>query len=159
MPSARHCPTTRSGEICIGGAGVALGHLDQPDLTRARFVTGMAGTVYRTGDKGRLLADGTLLCLGRLDGDTQIKLRGQRVELNEIESAVVQASGGALASVVVSRRRLDGGGGGGDAVLIAHATLADSEHPSLDEAALAQLLERVRLLQAFTPRGHLHPGR
>ncbi|KKY37370.1 putative polyketide synthase [Diaporthe ampelina] len=130
---------------------------ESPSALWRPFVTGMAGTVYRTGDKGRLLADGTLLCLGRLDGDTQIKLRGQRVELNEIESAVVQASGGALASVVVSRRRLDGGGGGGgggDDVLIAHATLADPEHPSF--AGRGCLGSAARARQAAAG---LHPPR
>ncbi|KAL6364627.1 hypothetical protein LRP88_01747 [Fusarium phalaenopsidis] len=145
-------PLGRTGEICIGGAGVALGYLDSPNQTRTKFVrgiAGMAGTVYRTGDKGRLLTNGTLLCLGRLDGDTQIKLRGQRIELREIELAVIKASGGALESVVVSRRRLDGGAGGD--VLIAHATLTDPQDPSLDDPALAQLLGRVRLPQAFVP--------
>ncbi|KAJ0161411.1 Nonribosomal peptide synthetase 14 [Colletotrichum tanaceti] len=148
-------PLGHTGEICIGGAGVALGYLNQPDLTRVRFVTGipgMAGTVYRTGDKGRLLADGTLLCLGRLDGDTQIKLRGQRIDLQEVEAAVLRAADDAFASVVVSRRRLDGRE---DDVLIAHATLAGSKSASWDDenenAGVAKVLSRVRLPQAFIP--------
>ncbi|KAK1636867.1 hypothetical protein BDP81DRAFT_471828, partial [Colletotrichum phormii] len=156
-------PLGQTGEICIGGAGVALGYLNRPDLTRARFLTDVPGmkeaTVYRTGDKGRLLADGTLLCLGRLDGNTQIKLRGQRVDLQEIEAAVLQASAGALASVVVSRRRLDGAGAGGvgeDDILIAHATLADDVDPTTwqDDNSISSsssILSRVRLSQAFIP--------
>lgn len=108
----------------------------------------MAGTVYRAGDKGRLLADSTLLCLGRLDRGTQIKVRGQRIDLQEIESAVLKASEGALGSVVISSRRLNGDD---NDVLIAHATLADPEDSSLDEAAFARLLARVKLPQAFIP--------
>ncbi|KAL2883645.1 hypothetical protein SGCOL_000789 [Colletotrichum sp. CLE4] len=156
-------PLGQTGEICIGGAGVALGYLHRPDLTRTRFLTDVLGnkkgTVYRTGDKGRLLADGTLLCLGRLDGDTQIKLRGQRVDLQEIEAAILRASAGVIASVVVSRRRLDGAGAGAigeDDILIAHATLADDVDPTTwqDDGSISSsssILSRVRLSQAFIP--------
>ncbi|KAK1657167.1 hypothetical protein BDP55DRAFT_567859, partial [Colletotrichum godetiae] len=144
-------PLGQTGEICIGGAGVALGYLHRPDLTRTRFLTDVLGdkkgTVYRTGDKGRLLADGTLLCLGRLDGDTQIKLRGQRVDLQEIEAAILRASAGVIASVVVSRRH---------DILIAHATLADDVDPTTwqDDGSISSsssILSRVRLSQAFIP--------
>ncbi|KAK1726269.1 uncharacterized protein BDZ83DRAFT_616985 [Colletotrichum acutatum] len=156
-------PLGQTGEICIGGAGVALGYLNRPDLTHLRFLTNVPGmgksTVYRTGDKGRLLSDGTLLCLGRLDGDTQIKLRGQRVDLQEIEAAVLRASAGVLASVVVSRRRLDGadaGGVGEDDILVAHATLAEDkdraiEQDDSDTSSISSILSHVRLPQAFIP--------
>jgi amino acid adenylation domain-containing protein len=79
------------GELCIGGPGVALGYLHQPDLTAERFVpvpvaTGeTAGLMYRTGDLARQLPDGALLLLGRRD--RQVKLRGFRIELEEIERA------------------------------------------------------------------------
>ncbi|UQC80223.1 uncharacterized protein CLUP02_05705 [Colletotrichum lupini] len=155
-------PLGQTGEICISGAGVALGYLDRPDLTHSRFLTNVPGmgksTVYRTGDKGRLLSDGTLLCLGRLDGDTQIKLRGQRVDLQEIETAVLQASAGVLASVVVSRRRLDGADAGRvseDDILVAHATLAEDGDPTTwqdnEISSSSSILSRVRLPQAFIP--------
>ncbi|KAJ0330269.1 hypothetical protein COL5a_003329 [Colletotrichum fioriniae] len=156
-------PLGQTGEICIGGAGVALGYLNRPDLTHSRFLTNVPGmgngTVYRTGDKGRLLSDGTLLCLGRLDGDTQIKLRGQRVDLQEIEAAVLRASAGVLVSVVVSRRRLDGADAGGvseDDILIAHATLAEDEDPAnwQDDkvtSSCSSILSRMKLPQAFVP--------
>ncbi|KAG6360409.1 hypothetical protein INS49_011469 [Diaporthe citri] len=141
-------PVGYTGEICIGGSGVALGYLDQPDQTRAKFVSDVMAdgsnrrrVMYRTGDKGRLLSDGTLLCLGRLDGDTQIKLRGQRIELQEVESALLQASEGTLASAVVTLR---------SHVLAAHATLSDPDAP-FDESDLARMLARVRLPQAFVP--------
>jgi amino acid adenylation domain-containing protein len=68
------------GEICIGGAGVARGYLNRPELNAERF----AGGIYRTGDLGRELADGSIEFLGRIDH--QVKLHGYRVELGEIES-------------------------------------------------------------------------
>lgn len=104
----------------------------------------MAGTVYRLGKKGRLLADGTLLCPGRLHGDTLIKLRGQCFQLSESRRAVLRAAHSALAGVVMSRS---------GHVLVAHATrAAATADASLEgEAALATLLTRVRLSQNFAP--------
>lgn len=147
-------PTGYTGEICIGGSGVALGYLGQPDETNAKFVNyimvkprmseteGSHGIMYRTGDKGRLLSDGTLLFLGRLGGDTQIKLRGQRIELQEVEMAVLQASEGALASVVVSLR---------NDVLIAHGTLSKLPLECNQSDLTQRILRRVMLPQAFIP--------
>jgi aspyridone synthetase (hybrid polyketide synthase/nonribosomal peptide synthetase) len=97
-----------------------MGYLSMPEQTELQFIAGVTMTerilrvMYRTGDRGRPLSDGTPLCLRRLVGDTQIKLRGQRIELQEIEQALLQASEGTLASVIISLR---------DSVLIAHATL------------------------------------
>ncbi|HEY0602462.1 MAG TPA: amino acid adenylation domain-containing protein [Herpetosiphonaceae bacterium] len=81
------------GEICIGGAGVARGYLKQPDLTAEKFIPdpfrGEVGArLYRTGDLGRYRADGSIEYLGRIDD--QVKLRGFRVELGEIESVLHQ---------------------------------------------------------------------
>jgi amino acid adenylation domain-containing protein len=72
----------REGEICIGGAGVARGYLNRPELTAEKF----AGGFYRTGDRGRLLPDGSIEFCGRIDH--QVKLHGYRVELGEIEAAL-----------------------------------------------------------------------
>jgi len=85
-------PLGVKGELCIGGAGVAQGYFGRPDLTAERFVRDSSGTLpgahlYRTGDLVRYRGDGTLEFLGRLDA--QVKLRGFRVELGEIESALI----------------------------------------------------------------------
>ncbi len=80
-------PDGAIGEIAIAGPGVGLGYLNRPELTAEKFVTLPSGEqVFRTGDMGRYLPDGNLLCLGRKD--RQLKLHGYRIELGEIESAL-----------------------------------------------------------------------
>ena len=88
-PRGAPTPTGVPGELFIGGLGVALGYLNRPALTAERFLpdpfVGAPGArMYRTGDRVRWRADGTLEYLGRLD--SQVKLRGFRVELGEIET-------------------------------------------------------------------------
>ncbi len=75
-----------TGELCIGGLGVSQGYLHRPDLTDERFVSLSGERLYRTGDLCRLLADGSLDYIGRIDN--QIKLRGFRIETGEIESVL-----------------------------------------------------------------------
>ena len=80
-------PTGTPGEICIAGASLARGYRNLPNLTAEKFVTNTSVTgnrLYRTGDLGRLLPDGNIAYLGRLDD--QIKIRGFRIEPNEIIS-------------------------------------------------------------------------
>lgn len=94
------------GELYIGGAGLASGYVNRPELTAERFVqleTEEGGRrVYRTGDQVRRRPDGTLEYLGRLD--QQVKLRGYRVELGEIENAVLECAGVAAAAVVFQKQ-------------------------------------------------------
>ncbi|PSK92342.1 amino acid adenylation domain-containing protein [Murinocardiopsis flavida] len=82
----RPVPPGQDGELYIGGAGVAGGYLNRPDLTRERFIPDPfgEGRLYRTGDLGRLRPDGVLEHLGR--ADAQVKIHGVRVEPGEIES-------------------------------------------------------------------------
>jgi amino acid adenylation domain-containing protein len=98
-------PVGVTGEIAIGGDGVGLGYLDRPDLTAERFVPdpfAPGALMYLTGDLGRYLPDGRIEHLGRLDH--QIKIRGFRVELGEIEAALA-ASADVAAAVVVAREQ------------------------------------------------------
>lgn len=82
------------GEICIGGQGVARGYWQRPELTSERFTQHPlrpAERIYRTGDSGRWLPCGELQCGGRLD--TQVKVRGYRIEIGEIEHALLALAG------------------------------------------------------------------
>ncbi len=78
-------PPGAMGEVWLGGTGLARGYLNNPELTRQRFVEAPDGRFYRSGDLGRWAEDGRLELAGRIDD--QIKLHGQRVELGEIEQA------------------------------------------------------------------------
>ncbi|WP_163996200.1 amino acid adenylation domain-containing protein [Pyxidicoccus caerfyrddinensis] len=94
------------GEVYVGGASVAHGYHGRPDLTAERFLpdalSGLhGGRLYRTGDKARWLGDGNLEFLGRLDG--QVKVRGFRVELGEVEVALRALPGVKDAAAVVKQ--------------------------------------------------------
>lgn len=97
----RPVPCGVPGEIHVGGEGVALGYLGRPELTAERFFDDpfARGRVYRTGDRGRLRADGRLEHLGRLD--TQVKVRGFRIELDEIRNVLLDDPAVTAAAVVV----------------------------------------------------------
>ncbi|MGA3540392.1 Pls/PosA family non-ribosomal peptide synthetase [Micromonosporaceae bacterium DT194] len=84
-------PDGEVGEICIGGPGLARGYVGRPELTAERFIMHSAvpgGRLYRTGDLGRLTADGEIEYLGR--ADAEVKIRGHRVDLGEIESVLLE---------------------------------------------------------------------
>ena len=86
-------PVGVAGELHVGGAGLALGYVGQPEMTADRFVMGRAGAgrVYRTGDRVRRLRTGELEFLGRIDG--QVKIRGYRVEPGEVEAVLARVAG------------------------------------------------------------------
>ncbi|NRF42238.1 non-ribosomal plipastatin synthetase PpsC [Bacillus subtilis] len=94
-------PVGTVGELCVGGDGVARGYLGRPDLTKEKFVPhpfAPGDRLYRTGDLARWLPDGTIEYVGRIDD--QVKVRGYRVELGEIESALRQIDGVKEAAVL-----------------------------------------------------------
>ncbi|MCP3662144.1 MAG: amino acid adenylation domain-containing protein, partial [Gammaproteobacteria bacterium] len=84
-------PVGVMGELYIGGHGVGRGYLNCPDLTRKAFIKNPFSSddesrMYKTGDMVKLLSDGSIFFIGRNDG--QVKIRGQRVELGEVETAL-----------------------------------------------------------------------
>jgi thioester reductase-like protein len=123
----RRLPPGAVGEAWIGGASLAIGYSNRPDLTEQVFIQTSFGRMYRTGDMARWRHDGQLIVLGRIDG--QVKLRGQRVELGEIEQALICHPLVAQAAAVVAKAR--------DGAQALHAfvvpTDADADWPSLPE--------------------------
>ncbi|KAG5772729.1 hypothetical protein H9Q72_001229 [Fusarium xylarioides] len=145
-----------AGELVIGGAGVAIGYLNRQDLTEAKFLPDPFSTpedvargwtrMYRTGDKARFLSDGRLCFLGRIAGDSQIKLRGFRIELQDIASTIVRASDGKVPEAAVSLR-----GEGDSAYLVAFVILSQVNRPSDEKSYLKQLLEELSLPRYMKP--------
>lgn len=103
-PSSDHIlPLGCIGELCFGGDQVAAGYLNMPEITAAKFFEHpQYGRLYRSGDKGRMLPDGTLIILGRLD--SQVKLRGQRIELREIQAVALNSGVARACSCVLQRQ-------------------------------------------------------
>ncbi len=133
-------PLGVAGELCIGGPALAAGYLNRPELSAAKFNTvaelpnGFGGRLYRTGDLARFEAEGNIDFLGRID--TQIKIRGFRVELAEIESLLLQWPGIRNAAVALKE------GPDGVQKLIAYLIL-DPNHLLDEKAVRAYLRERL----------------
>ncbi|KAI1495559.1 hypothetical protein F5X99DRAFT_415001 [Biscogniauxia marginata] len=127
-------PQGVAGEIIIGGPSVASGYLNDVKYSDSKFIGNQYSPaefasvdgrlVYRTGDIGRLRADGTIVFQGRINGDTQVKLRGIRIELGDIESTIVQSSEGVLYGAVVSVR---------GETLVAHVQFAPGQYTERSE--------------------------
>ncbi|MFF3865891.1 amino acid adenylation domain-containing protein [Micromonospora sp. NPDC001898] len=120
-PAGRLLPPGAAGEIHVGGAGVADGYLHRPELTAERFRPDpfSGGRMYRSGDRGRLLPDGRLEHLGRLDN--QVKVRGYRIELDEIRQVLLDDPAALAVAVLVET-----GAEAADTRLHAYVVLADA---------------------------------
>ncbi|MFK0296258.1 Pls/PosA family non-ribosomal peptide synthetase [Streptomyces sp. NPDC090442] len=142
----RPVPNGAVGEICVGGPGVARGYVGRPELTAERFVAHplapAGGRLYRTGDLGRRTPDGEIEFLGR--ADDEVKIRGYRVDLGEIDNVLLEepAVAEAATALVTSERR---DGVGGDRELSAYVVLAPGHAGgagTADGDALAARLHR-----------------
>lgn len=152
------CPVGAIGEICLEGSVVAKGYLNDPVLSNEKFVvdpewarctgTGRGRRFYRTGDLGRLRADGALEVMGRID--TQVKLGGQRLELSEVEHYIRQTGAVPDAAVFVPktgpfRERLT-------AVVKGQTMLREGEQPVLMRCPETMAVEASRALSVHLPR-------
>jgi amino acid adenylation domain-containing protein len=150
------------GEIFLGGVGVARGYHGRPDLTAERFLPDPSSAhgerLYRTGDMGRVQASGDIEFLGR--ADQQVKVRGLRVELGEIET-VLAGHPAVLSAAVVARPALEESGGAaasGDKRLVAYLVPRSVDAtPTASELRtfLARLLPEYMIPAAFVQLGAL----
>ena len=146
-------PVNYPGEICIASSGLATGYLNNATETKTKFVKNnlisrtqindARSRLYRTGDKGLLHSDGRLIVLGRIDGDTQVKIRGLRVELQDIEQTLLTHAKGVLKEVVVTLRE-------DNSVLVAHAVLF-ADLGERESETLASLAASLPLPQYMRP--------
>ncbi|QUQ72196.1 non-ribosomal peptide synthetase [Kutzneria sp. CA-103260] len=119
------------GELCMGGAGLAAGYLNQPELTAAKFVEHpKLGRIYRTGDLVHAEPDGTFFYHGRID--SQVKLRGYRIELEAIEAVLARCPGIREAACRVQ-------GEGATEMLAAHVVPVDPRKPPRVDQLKAEL--------------------
>jgi amino acid adenylation domain-containing protein len=144
----RPVPAGMPGEIYIGGAGVARGYHNRPDLTVDRFIPDPfraepGSRLYRTGDLARLLPDGQIAFLGRIDD--QVKIRGYRIEPNEVVSSLNRHAD-ICASVVVAREDASG-----DKRLVAYVVLEAASEPTFTglRDSLRDVLPEYMLPAAF----------
>ncbi|MFJ5841611.1 Pls/PosA family non-ribosomal peptide synthetase [Streptomyces shenzhenensis] len=138
----RPVPHGAVGEICLGGPGLARGYAGRPDLTAERFVEHPPGPgpgrLYRTGDLGRMTGDGEIEYLGR--ADAEVKIRGYRVSLDEIDNVLLEDPGVSQAATAFVAPR---DGWDGDRVLAAYVVPA-GDGTALGDDLAARLHERLR---------------
>ncbi|KAL9095162.1 MAG: hypothetical protein Q9165_002418 [Trypethelium subeluteriae] len=142
------------GEIAVSGPGVAAGYLDNDILTAEKFLPDKFATaarkakgwttMFRTGDRGRLRQDGTVTFEGRIAGDTQIKLRGIRIDLLDIENTMIRTSEGVLLDALVSVQTEA-------EIPVAHVVFVKDRQPQHPERYLQSLLADLPLPPYMRP--------
>jgi len=147
----RPCPVGATGEICIGGAGVARGYLNNPELTAQKFVPDPfadrpGSRLYRSGDLGRWRPNGDIEFAGR--ADFQVKVRGYRIELGEIEAALARHPEVDQALVLAEAPEGDPSAA---LRLLAYVTGRDAARPKAEEL----LLHLKGLLPAYMIPAHV----
>jgi hybrid polyketide synthase/nonribosomal peptide synthetase ACE1 len=148
-------PVGMPGEIYLGGAGVSLGYLNNKELTNKHFIPNPFVTsddvargwtrMYRTGDIGHLQADGAMVFHSRMAGDSQVKIRGLRIELSDIESNLITTAQGSLREAVVTLRE------GDPSFLVAHVVFSQQHNVPDKDAFLQNLLGRLPIPQYMIP--------
>ncbi|MGD3106811.1 Pls/PosA family non-ribosomal peptide synthetase [Streptomyces sp. YGL11-2] len=147
----RAVPDGAVGEICVGGPGVAAGYVGRPELTADRFIEhplAPAGSrLYRTGDLGRITPDGEIAYLGR--ADDEVKVRGYRIDLGEIDNVLLEDPGvaeAATALVAMPHHNGNGNGNGNHRELSAYVvrTAGGGDHDRDGDALVARLHQRLR---------------
>ena len=126
-------PVGIPGEIYIGGAGIAEGYLNNENLSDEHFPTDDFAPpeylqnnwlkMHKSGDRGRLSANGGLIVEGRIKDDTQVKLRGIRIDLRDIESTIIRQSSSNIKDAIVTLRKMDSAD---DGFLVAHVVLSST---------------------------------
>lgn len=151
------------GEVVVGGAGISQGYLSD-DKTRERFLPARHVSqfcaqrgwtrIHRTGDRGRLTPDGGLVLLGRIDGDNQIKLGGIRINMEEIETTIIQGSKGSIKQAVVSARPA----ANSQPFLVAFVVVSDLVPPADEARHLSLLANDLPLPQYMRPAAMIPIG-
>jgi len=127
-------PVGYAGQLALGGSNVALGYLHRKEETEKVFVPNPFSNtkddmLYLTGDRAWLREDGVFVFASRLSGQTQIKIRGMRFDLQDVEANIIKSAGGIIADAIVSLRSVSG-----SEVLIAHVTFAKGRSPSSEDS-------------------------
>ncbi len=135
------------GELAIGGAGVARGYVGLPDQTRERFVAdrfaGGGARMFRTGDLGLRGRDGRVVVFGRRDG--QVKVRGFRVDLGDVEAALAALPQVRAAAAAVTA------GAGGETLLTAYVVLRERCEPAVLSRTLRERVPEYMVPSRFVP--------